>query len=413
MNKSSNIGIIGAGIQGISNALFLQKKGFNVTIFDRDEPGSHAASYGNAGHFSPYASLSLNRTDVLADVPAMLLSSTGPLALKWNYVPKMIPWFMKFIFNTTKNKMMHTAKNMHQILDLALPAYDELFDEIDLEGLVENKGILYIWNEKDLKSRELEIKVRDELGVQQQLVNKKEIHDLEPNIKPFYHGGVYYPYARHARNPKKILLKFFELFLKKGGKFEKQDVKQIEFNDEFPTIQTESQKFDFGKIIIACGAFSKKLTDKLGERIPLDTERGYHIHFKNCDHLLSRPVIFSNRGFGITPMEQGLRVVGTVEFGGLDNPLSKSRIKNLINNAKYMLDDLPEHEDEWLGFRPTLPDFLPVMGPSKNHKNVFYCFGHHHLGWTLGPISGKIVSGMIAKENTNLNLDPYSSLRFS
>ena len=413
MNKSLNIGIIGAGIQGISNALFLQKKGFNVTIFDRDEPGSHAASYGNAGHFSPYASLSLNRTDVLADVPAMLLSSTGPLALKWNYVPKMIPWFMKFIFNTTKNKMMHTAKNMHQILDLALPAYDELFDEIDLEGLVENKGILYIWNEKDLKSRELEIKVRDELGVQQQLVNKKEIHDLEPNIKPFYHGGVYYPYARHARNPKKILLKFFELFLKKGGKFEKQDVKQIEFNDEFPTIQTDSQKFDFDKIIIACGAFSKKLTDKLGERIPLDTERGYHIHFKNCDHLLSRPVIFSNRGFGITPMEQGLRVVGTVEFGGLENPLSKSRIKNLINNAKYMLDDLPEHEDEWLGFRPTLPDFLPVMGPSKNHKNVFYCFGHHHLGWTLGPISGKIVSGMIAKENTNLNLDPYSSLRFS
>ena len=413
MNKSLNIGIIGAGIQGISNALFLQKKGFNVTIFDRDEPGSHAASYGNAGHYSPYASLSLNRTDVLADVPAMLLSSTGPLALKWNYVPKMIPWFMKFIFNTTKNKMMHTAKNMHQILDLALPAYDELFDEIDLEGLVENKGILYIWNEKDLKSRELEIKVRDELGVQQQLVNKKEIHDLEPNIKPFYHGGVYYPYARHARNPKKILLKFFELFLKKGGKFEKQDVKQIEFNDEFPTIQTDSQKFDFDKIIIACGAFSKKLTDKLGERIPLDTERGYHIHFKNCDHLLSRPVIFSNRGFGITPMEQGLRVVGTVEFGGLDNPLSKSRIKNLINNARYMLDDLPEHEDEWLGFRPTLPDFLPVMGPSKNHKNVFYCFGHHHLGWTLGPISGKIVSGMIAKENTNLNLDPYSSLRFS
>ena len=413
MNKSLNVGIIGAGIQGISNALFLQKKGFNVTIFDRDEPGSHAASYGNAGHFSPYASLSLNRTDVLADVPAMLLSSTGPLALKWNYVPKMIPWFMKFIFNTTKNKMMHTAKNMHQILDLALPAYDELFDEIDLEGLVENKGILYIWNEKDLKSRELEIKVRDELGVQQQLVNKKEIHDLEPNIKPFYHGGVYYPYARHARNPKKILLKFFELFLKKGGKFEKQDVKQIEFNDEFPTVQTDSQKFDFDKIIIACGAFSKKLTDKLGERIPLDTERGYHIHFKNCDHLLSRPVIFSNRGFGITPMEQGLRVVGTVEFGGLDNPLSKSRIKNLINNAKYMLDDLPEHEDEWLGFRPTLPDFLPVMGPSKNHKNVFYCFGHHHLGWTLGPISGKIVSGMIAKENTNLNLDPYSSLRFS
>ena len=413
MEKKLKIGIIGAGIQGISNALFLQKKGFNVTIFDRDEPGSPAASYGNAGHFSPYASVPINRPDILPDIPAMLLNSTGPLALKWNYVPKMIPWFLQFLKNCTKKKMMHTAKNMHQILNLALPAYDELFDEIDLEGLVEKKGILYIWNDKNLKSRELEIKVRNELGVDQQAVTSKEIHDLEPNIKPIYHSGVYYQYGRHARNPKKILLKLFDLFLKKEGKFLKMDIKNIRFDDEKPVIVAETQSFLFDKIVIACGSFSKKLTDNLNEKIPLDTERGYHVHFKDCDHLLSRPVIFQNRGFGITPMEQGLRVVGTVEFGGLKNPLSKSRIKNLINNAKHMMGDLPEHADEWLGFRPTLPDYLPVIGPSKKYKNVFYCFGHHHLGWTLGPISGKIISGMIAEENTNLDLKPYSSLRFS
>jgi len=412
MEKNLKIGIVGAGIQGISNALFLQKKGFSVTIFDRDEPGSPAASYGNAGHFSPYASVPINRPDVLSDVPAMFLSSTGPLALKWNYVPKMLPWFIKFIRNCTTKKMMHTAKNMHQILDLALPAYDELFDEIELGGLVEKKGILYIWNDQNLKSRELEINVRNELEVDQQVVTPKEIHDLEPNIKPIYHGGVYYQYGRHARNPKKILLKLFELFLKKGGKFLKMNIKDINFDDEKPAIKAETQRFFFDKIVIACGSFSKKLTDNLDEKIPLDTERGYHVHFKDCDHLLSRPVIFQNRGFGITPMEQGLRVVGTVEFGGLDNPLSKSRVKNLIDNAKYMMGDLPEHEDEWLGFRPTLPDYLPVIGPSKKYKNVFYCFGHHHLGWTLGPISGKIISSMIAEENTNLDLKPYSSLRF-
>jgi len=413
MKNKSKLGIVGAGIQGISNALFLQKKGFNITIFDRDEPGSPAASYGNAGHFSPYASVPINRPDILPDIPAMLLSSTGPLALKWNYVPKMIPWVLQFIKNCSTKKMMHTAKNMHQILDLALPAYDELFDEIDLGGLVEKKGILYIWNDKNLKSRELEIKIRNELGVDQQVVTPKEIHDLEPNIKSIYHGGVYYQHGRHARNPKKILIKLFELFLKKGGKFLKMNVNDIKFDGEKPVIKTETQSFIFDKIVIACGSFSKKLTDNLDEKIPLDTERGYHIHFKDCDHLLSRPVIFQNRGFGITPMEQGLRVVGTVEFGGLDNPLSKSRIKNLINNAKYMMGDLPEHEDEWLGFRPTLPDYLPVIGPSKKYKNVFYCFGHHHLGWTLGPISGKIISSMIAEENTNLDLKPYSSLRFN
>jgi len=412
--KKSSIGVLGAGIQGVCVSLNLIKKGFNVVLIDREDPAKNSASYGNAGHFSPYASLSLNRPDILIDVPSMLLSSTGPLALKWNYIPRMIPWFLRFVRNCTKKKMMHTAKYMHQILDLALPAYDELFQEVDVSGLVESRGIIYFWTDKDLKSRELEINVRKELGVEQQLLKPHEIHDLEPHIKQIYHGGVLYPSARHATNPRKILIKLFELFLKKGGNFVKENVETINFSsDKKPIIKTNLNSYEFNKTVIACGAFSKKLTDQVDEHIPLDTERGYHVHFKGYDHLLSRPVIFLNRGFGITPMEQGLRVVGTVEFGGLDNPLSKKRITNLVKNAKYLFPELKKHEDEWLGFRPTLPDFLPIIGPSKNYENLFYCFGHHHLGWTLGGISGKILAGMITGENTNLNLSPYSSLRFS
>jgi len=412
--NANSVAVIGAGIQGVCIGLNLIKKGFKVTIVDRDEPGKNSASYGNAGHFSPYASLSMNRPDALIDVFSMLLSATGPLALRWNYVPKMIPWFFKFIKNCTKKKMMHTAKYMHQILDLALPAYDELFQEIDISGLVESRGIIYFWTDKDLKSRELEINVRKELGVEQKLLKPHEIHDLEPHIKQIYHGGVLYPSARHTRNPGKILLKLFELFLKKDGKFIKENVETINFSsDNKPLIKTNLNSYVFDKAVVACGAFSKKLTDQVDEKIPLDTERGYHVHFKGYDHLLSRPVIFLNRGFGITPMEQGLRVVGTVEFGGLDNPLNKKRVLNLVNNAKYLFPELDKNHDEWLGFRPTLPDFLPVMGPSKNHKNLFYSFGHHHLGWTLGAISGKILAEMIAEEKTNLDLSSYSSLRFS
>ena len=134
----SSVGIVGTGIQGVCISLFLIKKGFKVTLIDRDEPGQHSASYGNAGHFSPYASVPVNRPDILVDIPSMLLSSTGPLALKWNYVPKMLPWFLKFMMNCTKKKMIHTAKYMHQILDLAIPAYDELFQDIDVTGLVES-----------------------------------------------------------------------------------------------------------------------------------------------------------------------------------------------------------------------------------------------------------------------------------
>ena len=412
--SKASIGVIGAGIQGICISLCLIKKGFKVTLIDHDDPGKDSASYGNAGHFSPYASVPINRPDVLVDIPSMLLSSTGPLALKWNYALKMAPWFLKFIKNCSRKNMMHTAKYMHQILDLALPAYDELFEEIDISGLVESKGIIYFWTNKDLKSRELEINIRNELGIKQQLLTPHEIHDLEPHIKQIYHGGVLYPNARHTRNPKKILLKLFNSFLKKGGRFERQNVQTISFTpDNKPVVKTDLDFYTFNKLVVACGAFSKKLTDQVDEKIPLDTERGYHVHFKGHDHLLSRPVIFLNRGFGITPMEQGLRAVGTVEFGGLDNPPSKKRIMNLVNSTKYLFPELGKHEDEWLGFRPTLPDFLPVIGPSKNHKNLFYSFGHHHLGWTLGAISGKIIAGMIAKENTNLDLSPYNSQRFS
>ena len=411
---TSSVVVIGAGIQGVCIALSLIKKNFTVTLIDKDDPGKISASYGNAGHFSPYASVPMNRPDILADVPSMLLNSKGPLALKWNYVPKMIPWFLKFIKNCTKKNMMHTTKYMHQILDLALPAYDELFQEIDVSNLVEKRGIIYFWTDRDLKSRELEINIRKELGVEQKLLKPHEIHDLEPHIKQVYHGGVLYPGARHARNPKKILTKLFELFLKKNGKFIKENVETINFlSNSKPQINTNLSSYKFDKAVIACGAFSKKLTDQVDEKIPLDTERGYHVHFKGYDHLLSRPVIFLNRGFGITPMEQGLRVVGTVEFGGLNNPPSKKRILNLVNNAKYLFPQLEKHEDEWLGYRPTLPDFLPVIGSSKNYKNLFYSFGHHHLGWTLGAISGKIVAGMIANENTNLDLSAYSSTRFS
>ncbi len=412
-NNCSSVGVVGAGIQGVCIGLQLQKKGIPTTIFDTNDPGS-MASYGNAGHFSPYAVLQLNRPDILYDIPKMLLSSFGPLALKWNYIPKMLPWILRYLKNCNQKSMLHTAKSMNQILSLSMDAYEEIFQEIDTTNLVEQKGIIYIWTNKNLKSRELEIKVRDELGVKQKILNVKDILDLEPNLKPVFSGGCFYDYAYHAKDPLGILKKIFELFLKRGGKFIKQNVNSIHQSKINQTlIKTDEGEYKFEKSVIACGAYSKKLTDQLGEKIPLDTERGYHVHFKGMENLLTRPVIFLDRGFGMTPMNQGLRAVGTVELGGLKNPISKKRIQYIVNSAKELLPQLGDHQDEWLGFRPTLPDFLPVIGPSKNNQNIIYAFGHQHLGWTLGAITGKIVSGILANEKTNLDLSPYNSSRFN
>ena len=410
--KCKSVGVIGAGIQGVCIGLHLLKKKIPVTIFDKSEPGT-MASYGNAGHFSPYAVLQLNRPDILYDIPKMLFSSYGPLALKWNYVPKMIPWIIKYFKSSTNKSMLHTAKYMHQILSLSLDAYDEIFQEIDTTNLVEKKGIIYVWTNKNLKSRNLEIKVRDQLGVKQKILSRDEILELEPKLNPVFDAGAFYDYAYHARDPHGILKNIFKLFKDKGGNFVRSEVKNIKQISQNETeIYSENNTYKFEKSIIACGAFSKKLTDQLGENIPLDTERGYHVHFEGMDHLIKRPVIFLDRGFGMTPMNQGLRAVGTVELGGLKNPLSKKRIDYITKCAKELLPQLKEHKDEWLGFRPTLPDFLPVIGPSLNNKNIIFAFGHHHLGWTLGAITGKIVSNIVADEKTNLDLAPYSSKRF-
>jgi len=416
-NKCKSVGIIGSGIQGVCIGLQLVKKGIPVTIFDRHDPLSSEykpASYGNAGHFSPYAVLQFNRPDILYDVPKMLLSSYGPLALKWNYIPKMFNWFLHYFKNCNTKSMLHTAKYMHQILSLSNDAYEEIFQEIDISGLVEKKGIIYIWTNKNLKSRKLEIKIRDELGIKQKLLTQREVLELEPNLNPVFDAGVIYENAMHARDPHGILKQIFRLFIKKGGSFIQTNIKSIEQKTIDETIvRSENEEYKFEKSVIASGAFSKKLTDQLGENIPLDTERGYHVHFKNKQNLISRPVIFLDRGFGMTPMNQGLRAVGTVELGGLKNPPSEKRIEYVSNCAKELLPQLGKHEDEWLGFRPTLPDFLPILGPSLKNKNIIYAFGHQHLGWTLGAITGKIVSGIVAGEKTNLNLDPYSSKRFN
>ena len=417
MERCKSVGIVGSGIQGVCTGLQLLKKKIPVTLFDRSDPLSaefKAASYGNAGHFSPYAVLQFNRPDVLYDVPKMLFSSYGPLALKWNYVPKMISWFYNYLKNCNKKSMLHTAKYMHQILNLSQDAYEEIFQEIDISGLVEKKGIVYVWTNKNLKSRQLEIKVRNDLGIKQKLLTQKEILDLEPNLKPVFDAGVLYENAMHARDPHGILKKIFKLYLKNGGKFIQTNIKSLEQISKNETvIRSENEEYKFEKSVIASGAFSKKLTDQLGENIPLDTERGYHVHFKNKDQLISRPVIFLDRGFGMTPMNQGLRAVGTVELGGLQNPPSKKRIEYIIRCAKELLPQLGKHEDEWMGFRPTLPDFLPILGPSLKNKNIIYAFGHQHLGWTLGAITGKIISGVVAGEKTNLDLTPYSSKRFN
>ena len=406
--KNNNVKIIGSGIIGVCSAYFLQKQGAQVTLIDQTEPGS-GASYGNAGSFSYYSVLGLNTPDIFFNIPSYLLSSNSPLSIKLNYIFKLMPWMMKFLSNCTNDKMLHTAKNMKIILEQSISSYEEIFSDIDVSNLYEKKGVLYLWGKNNLKSYEQGVTIRNQLGVQQKILSKNEIKALEPNINPIYEKGVLYESAMCAKNPKKILQKIFDKFLELGGTFINDEIKEIK--DQ--SILGKKDHYEYDKLIISAGAFSKKMTDQLGENIPLETERGYHVHFKNCEHLVSRGVCFADSGLYLTPMEQGLRAAGTVELGGLDNPPSQKRIEYVIHQAKLLINNLPEPYDSWMGFRPTLPDFLPVIGKSKHYENISYAFGHNHLGWTLGAITGKLMRDLVLDKKNNYDISAFSPLRFS
>ena len=272
--KCKSVGIIGSGIQGVCTGLQLIKKGIPVTIFDRNDPLSdqfRPASYGNAGHFSPYAVLKFNRPDIVKDVPKMLFSSYGPLALKWNYIFKLFPWIIRYIKNCNKTSMLHTAKYMHQISRSADETYEEIFTEIDTTNLVDRKGIIYVWSNKNLKSRNLEIKVRNDLGIKQKILTQKEVLALEPNLNPIFDAGILYENSMFARDPHAILKRIFTLFLSKGGKFIQENIQSLrQVENDKTVLNSENAEYSFEKIVVAAGAYSKKLTDQLGENIPLD-----------------------------------------------------------------------------------------------------------------------------------------------
>jgi glycine/D-amino acid oxidase-like deaminating enzyme len=406
MNKK--ISILGSGIIGLCSGYHLLKKGYEVTFYDRDEPGN-GASYGNAGSFSDYGAVPLNQPSIIKSLPKYLFSSFSPLSIKFNYLHKILPWTFQFLKNCNQRSMRNTAEKMNDLLVFSIAEYKKIFKDIGAEDLVEQKGALYIYG-RDSKEKVNESNLlREALKIKQHLLTKYEVHDLEPNLNPIYEGGIYFPNSLHARNPKKISDKIFFKCLEMGATFVKDEILTIQKNK----IKSKNKEYNFDHLLITAGAFSKKFTDQLGETIPLETERGYHVHFKDSDAILKRPVCSLDNWIYLTPMEQGLRAAGTVEFGGLQNPPSPKRIQYVTQEAKKMLSNLPDPCDSWMGFRPTLPDFIPVIGESKHYENIFYAFGHHHLGWTLGAITGSIIAKLISKDGVNLNFSKYRSTRFS
>ena len=407
-----NIAVVGAGIVGICSAYFLKKSGFNVTLIDREDPGT-MTSFGHACSFADYANVPVNYPGLIWDIPKMLLRKDGPLAVDFFYILKNLPWAFSFLQNCKKEKVDEIASSLTNLLKHSQLSYDEIFKDINVKEYISHEENLYLFDTKtSFEDYEYANFIRKKNKVKVRNLTKDEVKELEPNIANVYYAGQIFTGSRHTTNPLAISTKIFEKFLELGGTYIKQNVKNLIQKENFIELSLENKKINFDKIIISAGAWSNQIASMLGDKFPLDTERGYHILFETNEKLINRPVAWSESGFYLIQIHDGIRAAGTVEIAGLKKSPNKKRIEMIERQSRKVLPQLGNVKSTWMGRRPTLPDSLPIIGKSQQNSNVIYAFGHQHIGWTLGAVTGKIIDSLSRDQIPNIDISAYSPTRF-
>ena len=412
MPASVEIAVVGAGVIGLTIALRLAAEGHEVVLLDPRSPGS-GASYGNAGTLAGYGCIPVGNPGVLRALPQLLLAADSPFALRWAALPQLAPWLLRFMRQSLPGAARANAVAMAGLLSNALASWEDVAVEAEATDLFRANGCLYLLkNDSDTSPADWGYRVRAELGVRQSILTSAEIARLEPGLPPAEGPGLYFEDAVNLTDPRLLMQRLLAAATGKGARHVEAEVTGIEARDGHIALTGTRFTLKGQKVVIAAGARSKALAAQLGDAIPLETERGYHIEFATDTPLLNRPVCAADLGFYMTPMTGRLRVAGTVELGGLEAPLNPKRLALLERGARRYFPGLGNPVDPWLGFRPSLPDSRPIIGPSQGSANVIYAFGHGHLGLTLAAVTARLVADLIGGKEVPERLAPFSAARY-
>jgi len=411
------IGIIGAGIIGINCAVELQAKGHQVTLLDREGIGE-GCSKGNAGHFATEQVFPLAEASLLWQLPKMLLDPLGPVALSPTHFPKALPWFIRFIANMFQSKRSKNTQALKALNLNAIEYYKPLLEAANAEYLLTEKGSLLVFEDTPKDKIKQFLAHYQSQGISVKLLDKAQTHGLEPNLSKNINYSLYFTNVAHTINPLELSKKLASYGQKLGCEFKQFEAINITHKEQGVVVSSTDEALTFDHIVIATGAWSEKLLAQLGYKLPIEGERGYSLDLcEQTIRLLNRPVASAERRFIITPMSHGLRLAGTVEFAGLKQKANMKRATMLQTHAKQLITHLPKPDDNghqgWLGFRPSLPDSLPVIGQAPKHKNITLAVGHQHLGLTLGAITGKLVGQIIEQSPTEIDIKPFCLSRFN
>jgi D-amino-acid dehydrogenase len=408
------IAVLGAGLVGLASAHALTDEGHSVTVIDREGPAA-GASRGNAGWLAHTDIEPIASPKMLRQVPKFLMDPLGPLSIRPSYLLPLLPWLTRLILASRPSNLERSIEALIPFQSLAMPAWNRLSHQLGMERMIHRRGGLFAFDSHDAFRAALpHFKRQQNAGIHIDYLDGPEVRQMEPGLSETVAGAAFFPDAAHVSDPHQVTLTLFEAARARNIGFLKANLKAIVASDE-PTLHLEGRDpVRFDRVILSLGAWSKPFAAQVGDRVPLDTERGYNVSFPGVTRQLTRPVSFQGHGFVATPLDTGLRIGGAVELGGLSLPPNHARTEALYAKAQRFFRDLPAFEEGtvWMGHRPSIPDSLPVIGYARRSRSVIHAFGHGHYGLTQSAATGKLVADLVMGRNPPIDLSRFSPSRF-
>jgi D-amino-acid dehydrogenase len=416
--ESKRVGVIGAGITGVAVASSLQRDGHEVFILDPDEPGS-GASYGNAGLFATSSVVPMAMPGVLRRVPGWLIDPLGPLAVRWGYLPFLAGWLLRYAAAGRPERIEQQAGALRDMLGRAVDNLAPLVEAAGATALFHRRGSLFLYRSAEAFAgdrRAWDLRTRH--GVQWEALDAAGLRQIEPGLSSNCAYGILVRSNGHTSDPHALVTRLAAHLIREGAVFHRTAARGFALEGErLRAIRTVAGDIPADAAVVAAGAFSRPLAAALGDRVPLETERGYHVMIRDPEIRLRLPVSDQQGKFAATPMDQGLRLAGTVEFAGLKAAPDWQRARILLRQARGLFpalrDDYPEERlSLWMGHRPALPDSLPVIGRARRSPDIFYAFGHGHVGMASSGMTGMLLADLVAGRPPMIDITPFRASRF-
>ena len=409
-----SVHVIGAGAVGVSTALYLQREGFDVTLVDRDGPGN-GCSAGNAGNIGIASFIPPATPGIWRQAWKMWTDPMHPLDIRLSHLPKSLPWFLRFVLSSRSNRFAEVSDALASIMQYAFDAYEPLLRAAGNEAMIQRTGRLFIYEtEAGFRKAKGSQARRRAKGIEVHALSGDEVREIEPALGASVKHGYFLPEGGFSIDPRRMIQVMARSLEQNGGKVVQDTVKDFEIGPDGPRrIRTEGGGHDVERVVVAAGAYSGILARRLGTSVPLESERGYHVMIPDSGVGMRVPVGASERHVVITPMEHGIRFTTGSEFSGLDAPPRWDLSLRILDDARALLPGLiGEVKTRWYGSRPATPDGLPVIGRSPVHRNVYFAFGHGHVGLGTGAITGRLLAQLIAGKPTEADLTPFRAERF-